>query len=214
MPSEMDWREEQRLSTKRRRGWRQLSVLCCVSLCGFAGRTIASELLISRGALQSLIATSVFKDQGRWDLAKGKCYAYLERPHVALEAGRVIIDAHLSSRLGVTVGGSCLGTEVASDVRVSGRLAGSGSHIEIDDIRIDNVQDESTRAVVQLLQSATGGTLSKSEDIDLLPLLKPTSVPGTDIKVSATSLAIRQVSTHGDAVDVEFDIKLSARGLP
>jgi hypothetical protein len=113
--------------------------------------------------------------------------------------------------LGVTVGDSCIGAEMMSDVRVSGKLVGSGSHIEIDDIRIDNVQDESTRKVIELLQSATGGALSKSVNIDLLPLLKPTGVPGTDIKVSATNLAITKVETLADAVDVQFEIELRAR---
>jgi hypothetical protein len=194
-----------------KRNHRALFFIACLSLCGFLGRAIASELVIGREALQTLVATSVFKEQGRWYLAKGKCYAYLERPHVALEAGRVIIDAHLSSRLGLTIGDSCVGTEMMSDVRISGKLVGSGSHIEIDDIRIDNVQDESTRKVIELLQSATGGSLPKSVNIDLVPLLKPTSVPGTDIKVSATNLAIANVATLADAVDVEFEIKLTAR---
>jgi hypothetical protein len=190
---------------------RRVLWLACLSLCGFVGHATASEVVIGREALQTLVVASVFKDQGRWYLLKGKCYAYLERPHVALDAARVIIDAHLSSRLGLTVGDSCVGTELMSDVKVSGKLVGSGTHIEIDDIRIDNVQDESTRKVIDLLQSATGRSLPKSENIDLLPLLKPTSVPGTDIKVSATNLAIAKVTTLADAVDVEFEIKLTAR---
>jgi len=210
MPSESDWLDGGEAVRKRRLRQR-VSFVTCLSLFGFVGRTIASELVIGRDALQTVVVTSVFKDQGRWNLVKGKCYAYLERPHVALIAGRVIIDAHLSSRLGLTVGDSCVGTELASDVRVSGKLVGSGSHIEIDDIRIDNVQDESTRSVVALLQSATGGSLPKSVNIDLLPLLKPTNVPGTDIKVSATNLGIANVATLADAVDVEFEIKLTAR---
>jgi len=48
-------------------------------------------------------------------------------------------------------------------------------------------------------------------NIDLLPLLKPTSVPGTDINVSATNLAIAHVTTLADAVDIEFEVKLTAR---
>ena len=195
----------------RRQLRRRMLWLTCLSLCGFVDRAIASELVIGREALQTLVVASVFRDQGRWYLAKGKCYAYLERPHVALDAARVLIDAHLSSRLGLTVGDSCLGTEMMSDVKVSGKLVGSGTHIEIDDIRIDNVQDESTRKIIDLLQSATGGSLPKSENIDLLPLLKPTSVPGTDIKVAATNLAIAKVTTLTDAVAVEFEIKLTAR---
>jgi hypothetical protein len=208
MPSKSEWLEGQGAAPKRHL---RLLVVTCL-LCGFIDRgAIASELLIGREALQTLVVASVFKDQGRWYLAKGKCYAYLERPHVALDAARVIIDAHLSSQLGLTVGDTCVGTAMMSDVRVSGKLVGSGSHIEIDDIRIDNVQDESTRHVIELLQSATGRSLPKSVNIDLLPLLKPTSVPGTDIRVSATNLAIAHVITLADAVDVEFEIKLTAR---
>jgi hypothetical protein len=44
-----------------------------------------------------------------------------------------------------------------------------------------------------------------------LPLLKPTGVPGTDIKVSATNLAIAKVTTLADSVDVQFEIELRAR---
>jgi hypothetical protein len=208
MQSEADWPDGERAARKRR--LRVLS-LACLGLCGIVSRALASELVIGREALQTLVVASVFKDQGRWNLLKGKCYAYLERPHVALDAGRVVIDAHLSSRLGLNVGDACVGTELASDVRVSGKLVGSGTHIEIDDIRIDSVQDESTRNVIELLQSATGGSLPKSANIDLLPLLKPTTVPGTDIKVSATNLSVANVSTLTDAVDVDFEIKLTAR---
>jgi hypothetical protein len=210
MPSNSECLDGKRAAPKRQLRRRVLFVTC-LSLCGFVGRAIASELVIGREALQTLVVASVFKDQGRWYLVKGKCYAYLERPHVALDAARVIIDAHLSSRLGLTVGDTCVGTEMMSDVRVSGKLVGSGSHIEIDDIRIDNIQDESTRKVIELLQSATGRSLPKTVNIDLLPLLKPTSVPGSDIKVSATNLAIAHAATLADAVDVEFEIKLTAR---
>src|ERR1700678_244205 len=210
MRAKSEWPDGKRAVPKRQFRPRVL-FLTCLSLCGLVGRAFASELVIGREALQTLVVASVFKDQGRWYLAKGKCYAYLERPHVALDAARVVIDAHLSSQLGLLVGDSCIGAAMMSDVRVSGKLVGSGSHIEIDDIRIDNVQDESTRKVIGLLQSATGGALPKSGQLTLLPLLKPTSVPGTDIKVSATNLAIAKVATLADAVDVQFEIKLTAR---
>lgn len=209
MRSKSQWRDGEE-GARRRHLRRRVVGVACLGL-GFVGHAIGSELVIGREVLQTLVETSVFKDQGRWYLVKGKCYAYLERPHVALDAARIIINAHLSSRLGLTVGDSCVGTELMSDVKVSGKLVGSGSHIEIDDIRIDNVQDESTRKIIDLLQSASGGSLPKSANIDLLPLLKPTSVPGTDIKVAATNLAIAKVTTLADAVDVEFEIKLTAR---
>jgi hypothetical protein len=211
MRSECERLEGHDARSPRRQFRARVLLVTCLGLCGWVGSVSASELVIGREALQTLVAASLFKDQGRWYLVKGKCYAYLERPHVALDSARVIIDAHLSSRLGLTVGDSCVGTELMSDVKMSGKLVGSGSHIEINDIRIDNVQDESTRKIIDLLQSASVGSLPKSENIDLLPLLKPTGVPGTDIKVSATNLAIAKVTTLADGVDVEFEIKLTAR---
>jgi hypothetical protein len=196
---------------RKRRRRRRAGLVAGLCLVAFAHRAPASELLIGREALQTLVVMSAFKDQGRWYLLRGKCFAYLEWPHVALDSGRVLIDAHLTSRLGLNVGDSCVGTELASDVRVSGKLVGAGSHLEIDDIRIDNVQDESTRKGIELLESALGGSLPRSVKIDVLPLLKPANVPGTDVKVAATNLDIARVSTLADAVDVEFEIKLTAR---
>jgi len=170
----------------------------------------ASELIIGRDAVQEIVAASIFKDQGRWSLVRGKCYAYLERPRVALSGGRIVIDAHLSSRLGLEVGDSCVGKDFASDVRLSGRFVGAGSQMTLEDIRIDNVADESTRQAVDILQSAAGGSLPKSEKIDLLQLLRPAIVPGTRIKVALTQLAITGVKTDNEAVVVEFEMKVSA----
>src|ERR1700722_20272808 len=53
---------------------RRVLMVACLSLCGVASGARASELVIGPEALQTLVAASVFKDQGRWDLAKGKCY--------------------------------------------------------------------------------------------------------------------------------------------
>lgn len=116
MRSKSEWLDGKAAAPRPQRSFRRRALICtCLGLCGLLGRANASELVIGRAALQTLVEASVFKDQGRWYLAKGKCYAYLERPHVALEAGRVIIDAHLSSLLGLTVGGSCIGTEMMSE---------------------------------------------------------------------------------------------------
>src|SRR3984957_19545474 len=114
MRSKSEWKKG---AASKRQFRRRVLFVTCLSLCGFVSRAGASELVIGREALQALVVASVFKDQGRWSLVKGKCYAYLERPHVALDAARVIIDAHLSSKLGLSVGDSCVGTELMSDVK-------------------------------------------------------------------------------------------------
>lgn len=186
-------------------------LLCCAAAYALSNRAAAGELMIGREAVQEIVVASMFKDQGKWHLVKGKCYAYLERPRTRLSGGRLVIDAHLSSRLGMEVGDSCLGKDFASDVRLSGRFVGTGSQITLEDIRIDNVQDESTRQAVDILQSAAGGSLPNAVNIDLLQVLKPTMVPGTPIKVAVTKLAIGAVKTQNDAVTVEFELNISAQ---
>lgn len=183
--------------------------LIAAGACGAQAR--ASELVISRDAVHALVLASIFKDQGKWYLAKGACYAYLDRPRTALAGGRLIIDGHLSSRVGLQVGDSCVGTDFVSDVQLSGRFVGAGSQITLNDIRIDNVKDDSTRQALELLQSAAGNSLPRAVNIDLLQLLNPASVPGTAIKVAVSELEIARVTTQADRVTVQFDIKLNAR---
>jgi hypothetical protein len=60
------------------------------------------------------------------------------------------MNAHLSSRAGLAVGGSCVGTGLASDVQMSSKSVGSGSQLTLQDIKIDNVADDATRQVLDL----------------------------------------------------------------
>jgi hypothetical protein len=191
------------------RAW--LMSACFIGSCALGARAPASELIISRDAVQALVLATMFKDQGKWYLAKGNCYAYLERPHTTLVGGRLVIDGHLSSRVGLEVGNTCVGTDFASDVQLSGRFVGAGSQITLNDIRIDNVKDDSTRQALDLLQSAAGSSLPKAVNIDLLQLLKPAIVPGTAIRVAVTGLEIEGVTTQPDKVTVDFEMKLNAR---
>jgi hypothetical protein len=184
---------------------------CLIAACALCGRASASELTISRDAIQAIVLATIFNDQGKWYFAKGTCYAYVDRPRVGLAAGRLIIDGHLSSRIGLEVGDSCVGTDFSSDVRLSGRFIGAGSQITLNDIRIDNVKDDSTRQALDLLQSAAGTSLPRAVHIDLLELVKPTVVPGAGIRVAVTGLEIGAVTTQTEKVTVDFEMKLNAR---
>ena len=186
-------------------------VVCCIASAAYGSSAAASELTISREAVQALVMATVFNDQGKWYLTKGACFAYLERPRVSLAGGRLIIDGHLSSRVGLDVGSSCVGTDFASDVRISGRLVDAGSQITLNDIRIDNVKDDSTRQALDLIQSAAGAAMPKAVNIDLLQLIKPTVVTGMPVRVVVTGLQIEAVTTQPDKVTVDFEMKITAR---
>src|SRR5450432_492734 len=184
----------------------KLAAGCSIATLAFCPPASASELAIGRDAVQSLVLATIFKDQGKWYFAKGACYAFLEHPRIALGGGRLVIDGHLASRVGLDVGSSCVGTDFASDVRISGRFVGAASQLTLDDIRIDSVKDESTRQALDLLQTAAGTSLPRAVKIDLLQLLDPATVPGTSIKVTVTALDIGRVTTQPDRVVVDFEM--------
>jgi hypothetical protein len=185
--------------------------VCCLAAGAYGSSSTASELTLSREAVQAIVVATIFNDQGKWYMAKGVCYAYLERPRVSLAGGRLVIDGHLSSRVGLDVGNSCVGTDFVSDVRISGRFVGAGSQITLNDIRIDNVKDDSTRQALDLIQSAAGSSLPRAVDIDLLQLIKPTVVPGMPVRVAVTELHVDAVTTQPDKVTIDFEMKLAAR---
>src|SRR5882762_8445359 len=94
----------------------------------------ASELVVSRDVLQLLVTSSLFKDGGKWYFEEGRCYAFLEGPQVSLSNGRLVLNAHFSSQLGVELFHSCVGPGFASNVTVSGRLVGYGSQLTLNDV--------------------------------------------------------------------------------
>ena len=181
-----------------------------MATCAFASQVQASELVIGRNVVQSIVASALFTDQGRWYLQKGDCYAYLENPVISLTTGRLVMNAHLSSRVGLEVGGSCVGAGFASDVQLSAKFIGNGSQVTLQDIRIDKVKDEATRQAVDILQSAAGTSLPRAVNVDLMQLLRPALVPGTNIKVTVAAVVIADVTTQADNVTVRFDVKLRA----
>src|SRR5476649_2371253 len=101
----------------------------------------ASVLSMGPRAVQSLIADQLFNRAGRWYLIDdgGVCYTYLESPHTRLGIDRLILNAHLSARLGQRIGNNCAGADFASNVTLSGKLHAAEHKLILDDIRIDRV---------------------------------------------------------------------------
>ena len=166
----------------------------------------ASELVLGTDALQALVATTLFRDGGRWYLQKGACYAYLEHPVVALARGRMVIDARVSAKLGLQSQGACIGLDLASKVAISGILRGSGSELSVRDLRVDRANDDATRQALELLLGAASETVSRALRIDLMTVVKPTAVPGLTMPARVTRLTVSEVVTGEQSVTVHFDL--------
>ena len=170
-----------------------------------------STLSLGPHALQKLITEQLFTRGGRWYLIEdGGCYTYLESPRVRFDAGRVVMQARLSSKLGQSVADGCLGADFGSQVTVSGRLRGAGPEIVLGDIRIDGVDDDATRNALNLAMQLAPQALPRSASIDLMAAARNAVGAANGLPVRVDELRIANIVTRADAVVIQFYVNASA----
>jgi hypothetical protein len=166
-----------------------------------------AEIVLERSGVEKLVVQALFKDRGRLTLARGPCASYLEQPTVSLENRRIQIRAHLSARLGFVVNGDCAGVELSSWAKVSGRPVPAGGSVRMEDIRIDEVDDANTRAL--LANSGLAAALPNAVELDVRSALQ-TMLQQSVEKMQATveSFAFQDVAVANDRLTLRFDFRL------
>jgi hypothetical protein len=171
-----------------------------------------SVLSLGPRSVQTLVAEQLFIRAGRWYLIDdgGICYTYLESPHVRLEMDRLVLNAHLSSRIGQRIGVNCVGADFASNVTLSGKLHGTDHKLILDDIRIDHVDDEPTRNALNLALQLAPQAMTRAASIDVLEFVRKQVFATGGSPVHVDQLRIENVATRADAIVIQFDFSLSA----
>ncbi len=174
-----------------------------------AGAASAAEIVLELSAVDKLVAQGLFANAGRYDIARGPCSAYLDRPSVTIANGRVRIRSHLSARLGVVTGTSCVGMAFASWTEVSGKPVPKGGSVVLADIRVDKVEDPNLRL---LLESGLVQTLPRVVELDVLKSVR-SMLQGNSgqFQASVDAFAIESVTAVDDKLSVKFDFLLVAR---
>jgi len=172
----------------------------------------ASVLSLGPRIVKTLIAEQLFNRAGRWYLIddRGICYTYLESPHVRLEPDRLVVNGHLSSRIGQRIGNNCLGADFASNVTLSGRLHSTEHKLILDDLRIDHVDDEATRDALNLALQLAPQAMSRTASIDDLEFVRKQVIATGGSPVHLDELRIVNITTRTDAIVIQFDLSLSA----
>ena len=172
----------------------------------------ASVLSVGPRTLQTLVTQQLFDRRGRWYLIDdGACFTYLESPHAHFAAERLVLNAHLVSKLGQRVGSGCAGADFASNVTLSGKLRAAAEHkLVLDDIRIDRVDDESTRSAIALALQVDPQALPRSASVDVMELARGqlAAMQGSGTRVE--NLRISNVTTRSDALVIDFEVDLKA----
>jgi hypothetical protein len=172
----------------------------------------SSTLSLGPRGVQSLVAEQLFNREGRWYLIddEGVCYTYLESPHVKLASDRLVLKAHMVSRLGQRFGTNCLGADLTSNVTVSGKVRGSGHQLILDDIRIDRVDDEAARNALNLAVQVAPDSIPRTARIDVLEPLHKQAFTSGGFAVHVDEMHIAGITTRNDTLVIQFDLNLSA----
>lgn len=180
-----------------------------VALIVFAADACGAEIVLEHSAVDKSLAQTMFKNAGRFDLMTGACYAYLEHPSVELKEGRIRIRSHLMSRLGVESGGACIGVGLATWTVVSGRPVARGGVVRLEDLRVDNVDDDTARMV---LESGLLPALPRVIELDVMTAVREMlRDSGGQFQATVDSFQIDSVSAADDKLSVRFNFKLVAR---
>lgn len=174
-----------------------------------AGGAQAAEIVLEHSAVDKLLAQTLFSNAGRYDLQRGVCFAYLDNPSVELKDGRIRIRSRLSARLGVDLGGSCAGVNLASWTVVSGRPAPNGGSVRLDDLRIDSVDDAAVRLV---LESGLLPAMPRAVELDVLKAVRSMlQGSGAQLQTSVDNFQIESVVVSDDRLAVRFNFRLIAK---
>ena len=169
-----------------------------------------SVLSVGPRSVQTLVLEQLFDRAGRWYLIDdGDCYTYLELPHTHLALDRLVLRAHLSSRLGQRIGNSCVGADFASNVTLSGKLHGSGHFLILDDIRIDRVDDESARNALTIALQVNPQLLPRAANIDVSAFVRKDVIAAGGASARLDEFRIVNITTRPDSIVIQFDLSLS-----
>jgi hypothetical protein len=83
--------------------------------------------------------------------------------------------------------------------------------LTLEDVKIDRIDDGWTHQAYNLLHRAAGLSLPQTLSLDLLNVLHPAKLPGSDFTVEVASLGITQITTRRDSVTVQFDVHLKVQ---
>ncbi len=174
-----------------------------------AGGSVAAEIVLEHSAVDKLIAQTMFTNNGRHDLVKGPCSAYLDRPSVVIEGGRIRIRSHLTARVGVVDGRSCVGLAIASWTVASGRPVARGGSVVLTDLRIDQVDDPNLRLLVE---SGLLAALPRAIELDMRQAVRGMLQNNSgQFQAEVDTLVIDSVVAADDRLSIRFDFKLVAK---
>jgi hypothetical protein len=196
------------------RGLARLLAAAMALACALPARAV--ELRLQFGALERMLAEQAFTQEGRRYVhgdRTAKCnFAYLEKPRVQGEAGKLRIRARFTGRSAINMFGQCVGLGDAFDVVIAARPVYRDGNIGLADVVVTS--DGHTGYYIRRVCTAMAASLARDfhypvaaeakkmlEDTGTQPAYRRElrSFRVTDIQVSGEALVL--------ALDFELTVK-------
>ena len=181
-----------------------------------ASNAAAVELHVQFGALERMLAESVFTQEGR-RYVKGnkenKCnFAYLEKPQVRGENGRLRMKARFSGRSTVNLAGLCVGMGDAFDVVILALPIYKGGNVMLQDVKVSS--EGKTGFYIRKVCAAMEASLARDFKYPLeretqVLLENPTTQP--NYKREVRKFDVRDIRVSNDSLVLHVDFELTVK---
>jgi len=175
----------------------------------------ATEIHLSFGVLERLLAQQVFTDDGRKYVRGSKTarcnFAYLEHPKIWGKDGRLSIKARFTGKSAFDVMGRCVGAGDAFDLTVTGVPYYSNGNVSFKDIAIETDRDG---FYIRRVRAALRDTLSKEFKYNIASdakRLMEQQDPGQPYQRKLAKFDVSQIQVSGDALVLFVDFVLAVQ---
>jgi hypothetical protein len=183
---------------------------------GMVERAPAVELRLQFGALERMLTEQVFTQEGRryvYGSKTNKCdFAYLERPQIRGDDGKLRITARFTGRKGLNVIGQCVGLGDAFDVVITAVPQYRGGNIGLQEVRVASAGKSGfyIRRVCEAMQATLARDFRYPIEADAHRILEdPASQPG--YKRELKGFKVPEIRVSGDALVLALDFELTVK---
>ena len=183
-------------------------------LC-FAATAPAVELHLQFGALERMLGEQVFTQEGRryFGTRNTKCnFAYLEKPRVQGNSGRLVIHARFTGRSAANLLGQCVGLGDAFDLTITATPLYRDGNLGLKDVVVasDNKTGYYIRRVCAVMKTSLGRDFHYPLNPMAQKLLEdPGSQPA--YKRELRHFSVAEIRVTDDALVLVIDFELTVR---
>jgi hypothetical protein len=190
---------------------RSVLLLMALSQCA-----AAVELHIQFGALERMLGEQVFSQEGRRYVhgsKTNKCnFAYLEKPQVRGEGGRLRMKARFTGRTAWNVVGQCVGLGDAFDVVITALPVYQNGAISLQAVKVasDGKSGYYIRRVCEAMQASLAKEFKYPLEAEAQKLLEAAGAqPG--YKRDVRKFAVPDIRVTNDALVLQVDFELTVK---